>query len=263
MRDYRVRTAPTDRPAAIEGSIKRALRAARKTFGDLLKETGASRSALAFHLKELYKRGVVAREENPKDLRLTYYSLTDAGRWELAKEELCSSIVEASNSKLVKPGSELEAEILRMLLRMVNENLMGRFRERISRTGESLSTEEKVGEVIKALDDPSIDRELRTSFMLYLALKTYEEIMREIEGQRLEREDAERLAKNFSDAFSFRIYGPLPIREDEELDNEMCRDAFNLLRKAVSKFSWSPKDLEMLKSLEKPKIILTIEYNLC
>ena len=262
MSDYRTGIKPMERPIKIKESIMRALKAGDKTFSDLLRETGASRSALASHLKELYKGGVVARKEKPKDLRLTYYSLTDEGRNELAKEELCSSIVEASNTQLVKPGSELEAEILRMFLEMVDEDLMGRIGERIPRTGEPLSTEEKVGEVIKALEDPSIDQDLRRSFNLYLALEAYEQIKREIKEQRLEREDAERLAKKFSNAISFRIYGPLPIKEDEKLDNEMCQDAFNLLRKVAPKFSWSPNNLERLKSLEKPKIILTIEYNL-
>lgn len=88
------------------------------------------------------------------------------------------------------------------------------------------------------------------------------QIKREIEEQRLEREDAERLAKEFSGAFSFGIYSPLPIKEDEKLDKEMYRDVFNMLSKAVSKLSWSSNSLERLKSLDKLKIILTVEYNL-
>ena len=262
MSDYRTGIKPIERPMKIKESIMKALKAGDKTFSELLRETGASRSALASHLKELYEGGFIAREEKPKDLRLTYYSLTDEGRSELAKGELYSSIMEAPNFQLVKLGSEFEAEIIKMFLPMVNEELMKRIGERISRTGKQLSTEEKMRELMEALENPSIDQELRRSYALYVMLEACEKIKREIEEQRLEREDAERLAKKFSGAFSLGIYSPLPIKEDGKLDNEMCLDAFNLLKKAISKFSWSFNDLERLKSLEKPKIILTVEYNL-
>ena len=68
-------------------AIKRALEEEDKTFSKLLEETGLSRSALAFHLKEMHKEEDVERRTDPNDYRITYYSLTSKGRGELQREE--------------------------------------------------------------------------------------------------------------------------------------------------------------------------------
>ena len=101
MKDYRVGIEPTRRPLEIKGSIKRALKTGKMTFSDLLKETRASRSALASHLKEMYRDGEIKKEEDPEDLRITYYSLTGRGKDFLEREELYEAIVNSVDEQLL------------------------------------------------------------------------------------------------------------------------------------------------------------------
>lgn len=68
-------------------AIRKALKDGEKKFGQLLKETSLSRSTLAFHLKDMHKKGVVNRRTDSKDYRVTHYSLTSKGKKELHRQE--------------------------------------------------------------------------------------------------------------------------------------------------------------------------------
>jgi len=91
--DYRMGVSPQERTTKCETAIRNALRQGKKTFGNLLKETKMSRSTLASHLKEMYKKRHVERETDPKDYRITYYSLTSKGRGELRRQEDIDTLV--------------------------------------------------------------------------------------------------------------------------------------------------------------------------
>ena len=93
--DYRRGFPPWRRKRECQRAIRDALRQGKKTFGNLLDETHASRSTLAFHLKEMHKKGHVERETDPKDYRITYYSLTSKGRGELHRQEDIDTLASA------------------------------------------------------------------------------------------------------------------------------------------------------------------------
>lgn len=92
--DYRKGLRASRRRVASRQAIRKSLKGERKQFSELLKETGLSRSTLAFHLKEMSVNGEVERESNPKDYRITFYRLNEMWNAEIQKEE----DIEALNS---------------------------------------------------------------------------------------------------------------------------------------------------------------------
>jgi DNA-binding MarR family transcriptional regulator len=93
--EYRIGVPPGQRKTKCETAIRNALRQGKKTFGNLLDETDLSRSTLAFHLKEMHKKGHVERETDPKDYRIRYYSLTSKGRGEVRRQEDIDTLASA------------------------------------------------------------------------------------------------------------------------------------------------------------------------
>lgn len=121
-KDYRKGFSPRRRTTECQKAIRNALRQGKKTFGNLLDETGLGRPTLAFHLKEMHKKGELRRETDPKDYRITYYSLTNKGRDELHRQDdietitLGSIVVKRVGGQSASGLSYLEdAEVLRCI----------------------------------------------------------------------------------------------------------------------------------------------------
>jgi DNA-binding HxlR family transcriptional regulator len=86
-KDYRWGKSPSVRKQISQNLIRQALKDGKKKFKDLLEETGLSRPALAANLKEMYRNEEVKKEADPKDYRVTYYSLTSLGVNEIHRQE--------------------------------------------------------------------------------------------------------------------------------------------------------------------------------
>lgn len=118
--DYRRGGPPWKRTKESQRVIRGALRQGKKTFGDLLDETDLSRSTLAFHLKEMHKKGHVKRETNPKDYRITYYSLTSKGKGELRRQEDIDTLASA---EFFLPSPEIIAGLTDALLKFLEPSI--------------------------------------------------------------------------------------------------------------------------------------------
>lgn len=70
------------------------------------------------------------------------------------------------------------------------------------------------------------------------------------------------LSRAISDALSFRMYSPLPIEEEAELDQELWCDAVRILIKSTRKLNANNIDYKKLELLETKKLILTIDFDL-
>jgi len=114
--DYRVATSPIKRPTKCRNAIRIALRKGKKTFGNLLGETDLSRSTLAFHLKEMHKKGEVEREPDPKDYRVTCYSLSNDGMNELRRQEDIEILGSAESSLGFEEFMSLSSEAAEKLV---------------------------------------------------------------------------------------------------------------------------------------------------
>lgn len=115
--DYRTKKIrPTDRKTDCRKAIIDALTQGKKTFGNLLGETQMSRSTLAFHLKEMHKKGQVEREKDREDYRITHYSLTELGRGELRRQENIGALVSA---KFLFPSPEEVEGLGRALFKLL------------------------------------------------------------------------------------------------------------------------------------------------
>lgn len=125
--DYRVTVPPRNRPTKCQNAIRKALRKGKKTFGNLLDETGLSRSTLASHLKEMHKKEEVAREPDPKDYRVTLYSLDKNGMDELRRQEdietLSSAETRLSFEELVLPFGKAVAKLIESSRRFLEPSL--------------------------------------------------------------------------------------------------------------------------------------------
>jgi len=233
MKDYRVGIEPARRPAKIKECIRRAVKSREMTFSDLLKETRASRSALAYHLKEMYKEGEIKKEEDSEDLRITYYSLTDKGRDSLERDELYEALINSVDEQLLQQISLevlLEIELAKKILDVGIDKFRSEYLEKPA-----------LAFLLKTLNINTTHRDEATEKM----------IMREA----LER---------FNQAFSFRIYSPVPIREDTELDKELYLLSLWMLTRAIAK-KLSLETIEDVKKLlqsDNAKIILNIQLDM-
>jgi DNA-binding MarR family transcriptional regulator len=105
---YRKGIPPLRRRMEARQAIIKALRDGEKTFGQLLNETGMSRSTLSFHLKNMHKNREVNRRTDTKDYRVTCYSLTSKGSIELHRQE---DIETLSSGELMFPPPKMMAEL--------------------------------------------------------------------------------------------------------------------------------------------------------
>lgn len=127
--DYRKGVSPRRRRTECQKAIRNALRQGKNTFGNLLNETDLSRSTLASHLKEMHKKGEVEREQNPKDYRVTYYSLTNDGVNELRRQE---DIEALSSAEFTFLSSKAVAKLMDAFSRFLEPS----FREHLFRSVE-------------------------------------------------------------------------------------------------------------------------------
>jgi DNA-binding MarR family transcriptional regulator len=118
--DYRKGIPPQRRRVEARQAIIKALKDGEKKFGQLLKETGMSRSTLAFHLKDMHKEGDVNRRTDPKDYRVTCYSLTSEGRRELHRQE---DIETLSSAELIFPPPKMMAELADKLVKFLEPSI--------------------------------------------------------------------------------------------------------------------------------------------
>lgn len=121
--DYRRRFPPTQRKVELQAAIRKALKGGKKTFSELLKEIDSSRSALASHLKDMYKKGEVERETDPEDYRITHYSLTATGRNELHRQADIETISSAEFAELGFPPPKVMAELVDKLIKFLEPSL--------------------------------------------------------------------------------------------------------------------------------------------
>ncbi|MEM3697469.1 MAG: MarR family winged helix-turn-helix transcriptional regulator [Candidatus Bathyarchaeia archaeon] len=78
-KDYRLRTSPSERKVKAQNMIRETLMKGEKRFTDLLLETGLSRPALSYNLRELEEKSEVESRIDSNDLRVKFYSLTEKG----------------------------------------------------------------------------------------------------------------------------------------------------------------------------------------
>lgn len=95
--DLRWGKSPFKRKQSAQNLIIEALLDGKKKFKELREITGLSDPALASNLKELHQNGYVAREVDPNDFRITYYSLTPDGLKMAQQQE---DLVFLGNSRL-------------------------------------------------------------------------------------------------------------------------------------------------------------------
>lgn len=233
MKDYRVGIEPARRPVKIKECIRRAVKRGKMTFSDLLKETRASRSALAYHLKEMYREREIKKEEDPEDLRITYYSLTDKGRDSLERDELYEALVNSMDEQLLQPISLevlLEIGLAKKILDVGIDKFMSEYLEK-----------PVLAFLLETLNINTTRRGETTDKM----------IMREA----LER---------FNQAFSLRIYSPVPLREDAELDKELyLLSLWMLTRTIANKLSLDTiEDVKTLLQSDNAKIILNVQLDM-
>jgi DNA-binding MarR family transcriptional regulator len=119
--DYRKGVPPWRRIKECQKAIRNALKQSKKTFGNLLEETGLSRSTLAFHLKEMYKQGHVDREMDLTDYRVTYYSLTEKGKGEIHKQEDVDTLAFAS--EFLFPPPEVTARLADAIVKFLKPSI--------------------------------------------------------------------------------------------------------------------------------------------
>lgn len=128
MTDYRRGLRASRRRVASHQAVRKSLKSGRKKFSELLKETGLSRSTLAFHLKEMSVNGEVEREADPDDYRITFYRLREVWNAEIQREE----DIEALNSMDI--AYSIPPEAISGFVQEVAKFLEPSFREHFLRT---------------------------------------------------------------------------------------------------------------------------------
>jgi DNA-binding MarR family transcriptional regulator len=110
--DYRKGLSPSRRTKECWNVIRNTLKQGKKTFADLVRETGLSRSTLAFHLKEKTRHGFLWKETDQDDCRIKYYSLTPKGIRDLRRQEDINYVASAASLLFPLENSERLAAAL-------------------------------------------------------------------------------------------------------------------------------------------------------